>query len=327
MARFQLHIVSLLALILAACATDPVERAPTEERSLGSKAATSPAATSTTTTSVIPAGGETAGSVHVVQKGETLYRIATRYKIPVNDLAAWNNISDPNRVEADQRLRLTPPGSATGVTTQPVVSVAPVEARPLPPATSRVQETQLPLKSSNTANAKHEPLAGKQAYSDQAWAKIRNSAAAQPTPVPVKTQTAEISTEPKPEPKAAGAKPTAWAWPCEGKVVRTFDGKTSKGLDLAASPGDAVTASAAGKIIYAGPGLRGAGKLVVIKHPTQFLSVYEYSGQTLVKESQTVNQGQKLAELDRGEGSAKVRFEIRQNSKPVDPATLLPSRE
>ena len=42
--------------------------------------------------------------VHVVQRGETLYRIARRYGVNLWDLIRLNHISNPNRIYAGQQL-------------------------------------------------------------------------------------------------------------------------------------------------------------------------------------------------------------------------------
>lgn len=44
--------------------------------------------------------------VHVVQPGETLYRIARRYGLTVDELARYNRLADPTRIITGQRLRL-----------------------------------------------------------------------------------------------------------------------------------------------------------------------------------------------------------------------------
>lgn len=52
-----------------------------------------------------------AGS-HVVQRGDTLYSIARRYNIPVNQLLSLNNINNPSQIEVGQRLRVSSSVSA-----------------------------------------------------------------------------------------------------------------------------------------------------------------------------------------------------------------------
>jgi len=95
-------------------------------------------------------------------------------------------------------------------------------------------------------------------------------------------------------------------------------------VDIAGSKGQPVGASAAGKVVYSGSGLRGYGKLVIIKHNKTFLSAYAHNEQILVKEGQSVTKGQKIAEMGSTDADqVKLHFEIRKFGKPVDPAKFL----
>ncbi len=59
-----------------------------------------------------PAGGV----IHVVQRGETLYRIAQRYGVSVDDLVSANGIADPRRIYPGQELRIPGGEAAPGET-------------------------------------------------------------------------------------------------------------------------------------------------------------------------------------------------------------------
>ncbi len=50
-------------------------------------------------------------TIHVVQRGETLYRIALDYGSSVDQLARLNNLSDPSSIAVGQRLLVPAPGS------------------------------------------------------------------------------------------------------------------------------------------------------------------------------------------------------------------------
>ena len=117
-----------------------------------------------------------------------------------------------------------------------------------------------------------------------------------------------------------------WIWPASGKIVAGFSESANlKGIDIAGKPGQPVVASAAGKVVYAGTGLRGYGKLVIVKHNNTFLSAYAHNREILVKEGQQVAKGQKIAEMgDTDADQVKLHFEIRRLGKPVDPAKFLP---
>lgn len=92
-----------------------------------------------------------------------------------------------------------------------------------------------------------------------------------------------------------------WQWPAaSGGVIAGFNEAGNKGR-YRRVVGEPVCAAAAGKVVYVGSGLRGYGKLIVIKHNQEYNSVYAHNDKLLVKEDDQVAQGQKIAEL----GSSK----------------------
>jgi lipoprotein NlpD len=47
--------------------------------------------------------------VHVVERGDTLYKIAWQHRVDQRDLVLWNGLADPDVLRVGQRLRLVPP--------------------------------------------------------------------------------------------------------------------------------------------------------------------------------------------------------------------------
>jgi lipoprotein NlpD len=172
---------------------------------------------------------------------------------------------------------------------------------------------------------KTSPKALRLPYSEQNLALLSKGeaqvAAPKPAPVPV-------AVEPRPEPaKPAERDPDAldFIWPVRGRVLAGFSEPNSKGVDISGKIGDPVVAAAQGKVMYTGTGIRGYGKLIVIKHDNGFNSVYAHNREILVKEGQNVTRGQKIAELGDSDADApKLHFEIRKSGKPVDPMRYLP---
>ena len=124
-----------------------------------------------------------------------------------------------------------------------------------------------------------------------------------------------------------GDEDVGWIWPAQGSLVAGFDEAKNKGLDISGKAGDAVMASADGKVVYAGAGLRGYGNLIILKHNNTFLTAYAHNRALLVKEDQSVKKGQKIAEMGNSDADrVKLHFEIRRQGKPVDPAKYLPAR-
>ncbi|BBH46984.1 peptidoglycan DD-metalloendopeptidase family protein [Pseudomonas sp. KU43P] len=119
-----------------------------------------------------------------------------------------------------------------------------------------------------------------------------------------------------------------WDWPIKNAVVigrYAPADKLSKGIRIAASPGQPVFASLGGKVAFA-TNIRGYGNLIILQHGTAHASVYGHNSKLLVKEGQTVSKGQKIAEAgDLDTDRTQLYFEIRQNGKPVDPLGVLPA--
>ena len=133
-----------------------------------------------------------------------------------------------------------------------------------------------------------------------------------------------------PTPSASGRdadEAVDWAWPTTGKVHAGFDESKQKGIVILGKAGDAVLASADGRVVYAGAGLRGYGNLLIVKHNNTYLSAYAHNQALLVKEDQAVKRGQKIAEMGSTDADrVQLHFEIRRQGKPIDPTGLLPPR-
>ena len=120
-----------------------------------------------------------------------------------------------------------------------------------------------------------------------------------------------------------------WNWPANGPILSSFQGNNglNKGIDLGGKLGEPVLAAASGQVVYAGSGLRGYGKLLIIKHNETFLSAYAHNDKLLVQEGDWVKVGQRIADMgSSGTDRVKLHFEIRREGTPVNPLTYLPRR-
>lgn len=282
--------------------------------------------------------------VHVVRPGDTLSMVARQYGLSTRDLAAWNNVDNPNQIRPGRRLRLAPPAapsaavpaSSEAVEVRPVAGGGGMQARPLDGSPTAAVE---PAPTEQTG-IKREPKGGKLPYSEANLARLKGSAASAPTPPsaapnPASPSAAASSTPPAQD-KSATAAPLAsgidWGWPAGGRVLAGFsDAKAgaqdvNRGIDIAGKMGDPVLAAAAGKVIFVGVYPK-HGNLVVLLHDEGFSTVYAHNRKVLVKEGQTVKRGQRIADLgDSDADQPKLHFEVRQQGKPIDPLRLLPSR-
>ena len=301
-------------LFAAGCASRgraPVSERPTLSGEGGTRTTAQPAATPGATE-------KERADTYTVRRGDTLLVIALDHGHDYRDLAAWNNIDNPDRISVGQVLRLTPPPGTTQV-----MAVAPPQSIDARPLTSGARGAAPAGADSNagTGNLKTGPKTGKETYSDQAAASPQAGARKS------ETQIAKIDAKPDGRPADEEEK-LDWGWPVHGKMLTGFSETGSKGVDIAGKLGDPVIASASGKVVYSGTGLRGYGKLIIIKHSPTFLSAYAHNNQILVKEGQPVVKGQKIAEVGNTDtDQPKLHFEIRRLGKPVAPLKYLPAAQ
>jgi lipoprotein NlpD len=175
------------------------------------------------------------------------------------------------------------------------------------------------------------PRGDKRPYTDAALAELKKDDARNDAKADEPEVVAAVATVPTVAPgsivSANDDEKLSWMWPSDGKIVATFDEGKNKGIDIAGKPGQQVMAAGAGKVMYAGSGIRGYGNLVIVKHSNSLLSAYAHNRSIVVKEGQNVNKGQMIAEMgDSDSDSVKLHFEIRQQGKPVDPSRFLPTR-
>lgn len=282
MVSLRYFFVSLL-ILLSSCSTPPL--APVVEKSI-----------LTNRQEVEPMGGEL---IRIIQPGDTLYSIAFALGLDVNELAAWNGLSDKSRIFAGQRLRLTKP---IGFRTQAIAA-----------QTKKFDQD----KRVSTASKANQPTLSKQAILSQK---------------PSEASTAKLAT--KPITKQALVKKrisnanVSWSWPITGHVISGFNPSSGKqGVDIRGEQGQSVYSAALGDVVYVGNGLKGYGNLVIIKHSTHYLSAYAHNQQVFVAEGDQVAARQKIAAVGKnGSNGYLLHFQIRQDGKPVNPMNYLPKK-
>jgi len=300
MKQSQIIISLLMAVVLAGCASKG-PRAPVLERGVDGKKSDAAAEAKKSSREK-----DWRPEKHVVQKGDTLYSIAFNYGFDYHELAELNAIKDPSVISIGQEIHLFPGRSMSTARPNEAVESKPVESV-----------------------VKEQPKLVKYPYSEAALAQIEK---VQEPIKPNVASVAKVEDKPKPAeemPDATDAgedAPIDWGMPAQGKLIGRFsESANRKGIDISGKLGQPIVASAVGKVVYSGSGLRGYGKLIIIKHNNTFLSAYAHNDKVLVKEGQSVTRGQKIAEMGKTDADqVKLHFEVRRLGKPVDPAKYLP---
>lgn len=279
-----------LVLALAACAPPP-SLAPRGSSPEAPPAAAAPRAALPVPLEVPPHHEEPglAGVVHVVRRGETIYRIAKSYGVDPADLLESNGISDPRAVAAGTELFV--PGASRVVELSPADGADVAAAAPSPAAAA------VPV-------APSPPIA---------------PGAAPPATAP----------RPAPAPSAAredGGTPLAW--PLKGVLYGRYGvraGQRHDGIDIAAPEGAPVRAAADGTVIFAGD-QPGYGALVIMKHANDLVTLYAHNSRVLVKDGQRVSRGDPIARVGQTGRTTgpHLHFEVRQGTRPRNPLLFLP---
>lgn len=232
-----------------------------------------------------------AGRYHLVGPGETGIAIARAYRVSWQRMVSLNGLSEPFTLRVGQRLLL--PSEEAGTMT--------VEER----AAAFKLDIASILSGGEPALA-----AGK---------------------VPAKP----AATAARVLPASAAVAPPArfsgrFAWPASGKLLAGYGpmakGQINQGINIALPVGTDIRATADGVVAYVGDGVNDYGGLILVRHGDGWASAYGHASALLVSRGQQVKRGQVIGKSGRSgfADQPQLHFELRQNSRAVDPLKHLP---
>ena len=243
--------------------------------------------------------------VYTVAKGDSLSLIAQKFDVGTSRLAQLNHLAPPYKIFPGQQLQISGGASegTTAVTSSTTTTQPEVETvTAAPPSTVEA----VPLADSKPAPS--------------------SSVSTSPTALAPQTNTPTPAAASVPAPAGPAGK---FAWPVQGQIVSAFgtkpDGLQNDGINIAASAGTPVKATAAGSVAYAGNELRGFGNLILIKHAGGWVSAYAHLDTINVKKGDAVKGGQVIGTVGQTGtvDSPQLHFELRQGKQAVDPQTEL----
>lgn len=247
------------------------------------------------------------GGPYVVKSGDTLGRIAIQHGTSVSAIQSANGLNGTN-IRVGQKLIIS------GVKT--------------------ISRRNLNVSSLNAQKAKLDGISTGAISKVQSGNRIKNVAVnttnssliTKPTVSSVGKEIASVS--PK-TPKSSGIK--SMRWPVNGRIVSKFGSKKNlgknDGIDISVPEGTSVKAAENGIVIYSGSELAGFGNLILIRHDGGFVTAYAYNKSLVVQKGAEVRRGQVIARSGKT-GDAEtpmLHFEVRKNSRPVNPVTYLGS--
>jgi murein DD-endopeptidase MepM/ murein hydrolase activator NlpD len=234
----------------------------------------------------------------VANNSTTAYALAKKYKVPMNDLIVLNRMPSPYVISPGQEVIL--PATVGAISEQPSWS------RPL----AQPSIDREPLVPRNT---------------------LRNNAVTVDELPPLERQPSRLERD-------AGSSVALtdfghdekFLWPITGPILMAYgprnSGGQNDGINIGAPRGTPVVAAANGVVLYAGQDTKGFGNLVLIRHGNAAITAYAHLDRMVVDKDSVVAKGDMIGTVG-STGDVKgpqLHFEIRKNSKPIDPMPLLP---
>jgi len=246
--------------------------------------------------------------VYKVKRGDTIFSLSLKCGFDYKDVAAVNNIKKPYKISEGEEIRFdllrndNNPEAASNETKSENVEIARFDDEPTEVIAEEKTLTQEDIGEPLEIN---EPVATREIY---------NSKSVEKTTEIVAKNTESLANR--------------FMWPTDGDVAQQFNPDEGlKGILIEGSLGQEVKSIAKGRVIYAGEDLKGYGKLIIIKHDDDILSVYGHNRELLVTEGQKISAGEIISTMGQtDDGNIHLHFEIRKKGLSVDPMSYFKSR-
>jgi murein DD-endopeptidase MepM/ murein hydrolase activator NlpD len=287
-------------------------------------------------------------TVHVVEKGETIYSIARSYGLRAEELMEHNRITDPSRLQIGKDLII--PGKAGftehqvlknetlyGIARNNGISLEALrEANGFGPdyVLKEGERIQIPQSEEAPNGDGGTAAAGKGGSGDSGTAP--KGAAKTLTEGTITAGTAQSVQESSggtqvsgsaggaplrdPRPTALRTVDASLGWPVNPKEIAYMTGKLS-GVVLEGERAESVRSLTRGTVVSAGP-YRGFGRVAIVQVAGGYLYVYGGCESLSVKEGDQVGPGTELGKLGIDAVSQKPQlfFLVYRNNAPIDPS-------
>lgn len=232
---------------------------------------------------------------HTVKEGESLWRIANKYKVPVYTIISANPNKDKEMIHPGETLEI------------PSMSGVVYHVKKGDTISEIAKKYKLSSHSIMESNAMYKPsiFAGETIFLPNAH--------------PVDLMRIVFKHR--------------FIWPVVGRITSGYGMRKHPlnnsmqfhtGIDIGANIGDKIHAAANGVVVYSGDGGT-YGNMVILRHKDGYLSIYAHASKLLVKKGQYVKQGQEIARvgvtgLTTG---PHLHFEVKKYQNRINPLQAL----
>lgn len=250
-----------------------------------------------------PQFSNTNNKVYIVQSGDTLYGLSTRFGVSQNDIARSNGLKSAF-LFVGQKLLIPDTGRAANQKTEPQIYVV-----------KRGDFLSKIAKKYGTTVAKIKQINGLTSdiiYPNQrliiGGEAVKTAAKIPPPPI--------VSTG-------------QFMMPINGKQIVNFgtykNGAKIEGINISAPLGTIIKSADSGRVVYTGDAIGGYGKMILVSHAKGYVTVYAHLNSFAVNQGSTVKKGQILGTVGTsGEvNRPQLHFQLRLNQKPLNPNKYL----
>ncbi len=231
---------------------------------------------------------------HRVKEGETVYSLAREYNVSVNSIATWNGLGPELDIKTGREI-IIPTAKKTGSTRKT---------------------------SKETHNKK---LVQKEIVNtdDKEESKITND----DENILDQDTVSKAQGDTPPKAKIVSVRPLIA--PVEGKIISQYNqnrgSQNNNGIDYETSVGSPVKAVFIGTVVLISDIVGGNGKIVLIRHEDELITIYGRLTNIVIEKGQKVIQGQKIGEVIKDSQTNKgiMHFEVRKGMKSIDPETMI----
>ncbi len=229
---------------------------------------------------------------HRIKEGDTVYSIAREYNVSVNAIATWNGLGPDLDIKLGREI-IIPATMGTASKTN-------TEKKPSSKLIKKVKDSKLVVK--------------QDVSSEENFEKSQ------------KTESeAELDTLPSVD--IISVKP--FIAPVKGTIVSKYNqaqgSQNNNGIDYETAIGAVVKVVSDGDVVLISDIVGGNGKIILIKHNNDLITIYGRLMNINVEKGQEVIQGQKIGEVtkDSDNNRGLIHFEVRKGMKSIDPETMI----
>ena len=245
---------------------------------------------------------------YIVKKGDNLYSISRKFKIPIHQLIKSNNILEPYNIYPNQKIFI------------PTNKVHKIIKGDTLYSISRLYGTNVfslsKINGISDVNNLHigQTLIIPQSNKEFFKKKILEKKKKQKVIIPKKFK--KFSQ-------------TRFIWPVKGKLIskygRSEDGFYNDGINIDSKKGTKVISSEDGQVIYSGNEIPGYGNLILIKHSKNWITAYAHLNEVYIEKGIKVKKGERIGSVG-NTGNVRIpqlHFEIRKGKESVNPLEFL----